>query len=163
MKLNVLCTLQCLWDWFDMIEMPHLIFLLYGTSGGDRMDIQEWSRMMVNEMWVEIIVRNSLLGNVGGCVWRQFRPWWQRLVLSQEGLSIPIVAIIVGGLNWPTSVLCGIMWLSLPQIILGTTPVEYFSSCRLASPALHDVSQRWIWQPRVFLGWYGVYNHCFGR
>ena len=48
-----------------------------------------------------------------------------RLVLSQEGLSIPKVAILIGGPDWPTSVLCGIMRLSLPQIILGTTPVVF--------------------------------------
>ena len=47
------------------------------------------------------------------------------LVLSQEGLSIPKVAILIGGPDWPTSVLCGIMRLSLPQIILGTTPVVF--------------------------------------
>ena len=48
-----------------------------------------------------------------------------RLVLSQEGLSIPKVAILIGGPDWPTSVSCGIMRLSLPQIILGTTPVVF--------------------------------------
>eukprot|EP00574_Skeletonema_japonicum_P004095 CAMPEP_0201726112 /NCGR_PEP_ID=MMETSP0593-20130828/9275_1 /ASSEMBLY_ACC=CAM_ASM_000672 /TAXON_ID=267983 /ORGANISM="Skeletonema japonicum, Strain CCMP2506" /LENGTH=1129 /DNA_ID=CAMNT_0048217581 /DNA_START=41 /DNA_END=3430 /DNA_ORIENTATION=+ len=46
-----------------------------------------------------------------------------RLVLSQDGLSIPKVAILIGGPDWPTSVLCGILRLSLPQIILGTIPI----------------------------------------
>mmetsp|Transcript_26650 Transcript_26650/g.38076 ORF Transcript_26650/g.38076 Transcript_26650/m.38076 type:complete len:1055 (-) Transcript_26650:72-3236(-) len=46
-----------------------------------------------------------------------------RLVLSQDGLSVPKVAILIGGPDWPTSVLCGILRLSLPQIILGTIPV----------------------------------------
>ncbi len=54
-----------------------------------------------------------------------------RLVLSQDGLSVPKVAILIGGPDWPTSVLCGIMRLSLPQIILGTTPVVFliFPTC----------------------------------
>ncbi|KAL7433449.1 hypothetical protein ACHAXM_003585, partial [Skeletonema potamos] len=54
-----------------------------------------------------------------------------RLVLSEDGLSVPKVAILIGGPDWPTSVLCGIMRLSLPQIILGTTPVVFliFPTC----------------------------------
>jgi len=54
-----------------------------------------------------------------------------RLVLQTEGLSIPKVAILIGGPDWPTSVLCGIMRLSLPQILLGTVPVVFliFPTC----------------------------------
>jgi len=48
-----------------------------------------------------------------------------RLVLSKDGLSVPKVAILVGGPDWPTSVLCGIMRLSLPQILLGTVPIIF--------------------------------------
>ncbi|KAK3258072.1 hypothetical protein CYMTET_32867 [Cymbomonas tetramitiformis] len=43
--------------------------------------------------------------------------------LSKPGLSFYKVAILCGGPDWPTSVLCGILKLSLPEIILGTTPV----------------------------------------
>eukprot|EP00584_Thalassiosira_punctigera_P000831 CAMPEP_0172533624 /NCGR_PEP_ID=MMETSP1067-20121228/6258_1 /TAXON_ID=265564 ORGANISM="Thalassiosira punctigera, Strain Tpunct2005C2" /NCGR_SAMPLE_ID=MMETSP1067 /ASSEMBLY_ACC=CAM_ASM_000444 /LENGTH=844 /DNA_ID=CAMNT_0013318287 /DNA_START=162 /DNA_END=2696 /DNA_ORIENTATION=- len=54
-----------------------------------------------------------------------------RLVLGKGGLSIPKVAILIGGPDWPTSVLCGIMRLSLPQIMLGTTPIVFliFPTC----------------------------------
>ncbi|KAL3768770.1 hypothetical protein ACHAWU_006871 [Discostella pseudostelligera] len=61
-----------------------------------------------------------------------------RLVVGKNGLSLPKVAILIGGpeflssfipcsfwerLDWPTSVLCGIMRLSILQIMLGTLPV----------------------------------------
>jgi len=54
-----------------------------------------------------------------------------RLVLDKEGLSVPKVSILIGGPDWPTSVLCGIMRLSLPQIMLGTTPIIFliFPTC----------------------------------
>jgi len=48
-----------------------------------------------------------------------------RLVLGQRGLNIAKVAILVGGPDWPTSVLCGIMDLGLFQILLGTLPVFF--------------------------------------
>mmetsp|Transcript_28586 Transcript_28586/g.68827 ORF Transcript_28586/g.68827 Transcript_28586/m.68827 type:complete len:943 (-) Transcript_28586:155-2983(-) len=48
-----------------------------------------------------------------------------RLVLGKDGLSVPKVAILIGGPDWPTSVLCGIMRLSLPQIMLGTIPIVF--------------------------------------
>lgn len=46
-----------------------------------------------------------------------------KLVLQRPGLDIPKVAILVGGPDWPTSVLCGILGLPLGPILLGTTPV----------------------------------------
>eukprot|EP00970_Alexandrium_tamarense_P018468 scaffold13340_cov212-Alexandrium_tamarense.AAC.23 len=54
-----------------------------------------------------------------------------RLVLGKGGLSVPKVAILIGGPDWPTSVLCGIMKLSLFQIMLGTVPVIFliFPTC----------------------------------
>ena len=54
-----------------------------------------------------------------------------RIVLGEKGLSIPKVAILIGGPDWPTSVLCGIMRLDLFQIILGTTPIVFliFPTC----------------------------------
>lgn len=54
-----------------------------------------------------------------------------QLVLGRGGLSVPKVAILIGGPDWPTSVLCGIMRLSLLQIMLGTIPVVFliFPTC----------------------------------
>jgi len=43
-------------------------------------------------------------------------------------ISIPQVAVLVGGPDWPTSVLCGILRLSLIQCLLGTCPVILVSS-----------------------------------
>mmetsp|Transcript_28484 Transcript_28484/g.59366 ORF Transcript_28484/g.59366 Transcript_28484/m.59366 type:complete len:918 (-) Transcript_28484:195-2948(-) len=48
-----------------------------------------------------------------------------RLELGSGGLSVAKVAILIGGPDWPTSVLCGIMRLSLFQIMLGTLPVLF--------------------------------------
>jgi len=45
------------------------------------------------------------------------------LILSESGITLPKVAILVGGPDWPTSVLCGIMKLGLCQILIGTLPV----------------------------------------
>lgn len=54
-----------------------------------------------------------------------------RLVIGRDGLSVPKVAMLIGGPDWPTSVLCGIMQLSLPQIMLGTLPIVFliFPTC----------------------------------
>ncbi|GMI36118.1 hypothetical protein TeGR_g5281 [Tetraparma gracilis] len=48
-----------------------------------------------------------------------------KFILAKPGLSITKVAILVGGPDWPTSVLCGIMRLPLLQILLGTLPVFF--------------------------------------
>ena len=48
-----------------------------------------------------------------------------RIVLNEKGLSIPKVAILIGGPDWPVSVLCGILRLDLFQVILGSTPVIF--------------------------------------
>merc|ERR1712196_742873 len=46
-----------------------------------------------------------------------------RLVLADKGLSIAKVALLVGGPDWPTSVLCGVLKLNLFSILCGTIPV----------------------------------------
>lgn len=48
-----------------------------------------------------------------------------KLVLSQPGLSIDKVSILIGGPDWPTSVLCGIMDLSLIPVLVGTLPIIF--------------------------------------
>lgn len=66
-----------------------------------------------------------------------------RLVLGKGGLSVSKVAILIGGPDWPTSVLCGIMRLSLPQIMIGTTPIVFliFPTC-LTGALLYMTSVR---------------------
>ena len=48
-----------------------------------------------------------------------------RLVLADEGMTMGKVALLVGGPDWPTSVLCGILKLPLLPVLLGTTPVWF--------------------------------------
>mmetsp|Transcript_16658 Transcript_16658/g.41232 ORF Transcript_16658/g.41232 Transcript_16658/m.41232 type:complete len:622 (+) Transcript_16658:2185-4050(+) len=47
-------------------------------------------------------------------------------VLRQPGLSFGKCSILCGGPDWPTSVLCGILRVSLRQILLGTLPIFIF-------------------------------------
>lgn len=44
-------------------------------------------------------------------------------ILKLPGLSIPKVAVLVGGPDWPTSVTCGILRLNVCQMVIGTCPV----------------------------------------
>mmetsp|Transcript_5148 Transcript_5148/g.7868 ORF Transcript_5148/g.7868 Transcript_5148/m.7868 type:complete len:901 (-) Transcript_5148:238-2940(-) len=48
-----------------------------------------------------------------------------RLILTDPGLSAAKCAILVGGPDWPTSVLCGIMSLNIWPILVGTLPVVF--------------------------------------
>jgi hypothetical protein len=44
-------------------------------------------------------------------------------VLKEEGFKLFKMCILVAGPDFPTSVLCGILQLSIPQMLLGTSPV----------------------------------------
>ena len=44
-------------------------------------------------------------------------------LLRQPGVTLAKVSIMCGGPDWPTSVLCGFLKLSLPNLLLGLTPV----------------------------------------
>jgi len=46
-----------------------------------------------------------------------------RLILSEEGITARKIAVLVGGPDWPVSVLCGILGLDLLPILYGTLPV----------------------------------------
>jgi len=46
-----------------------------------------------------------------------------KLVLNEPGFGVAKVAILIGGPDWPTSVLCGIMNLPLIPILIGTLPI----------------------------------------
>jgi len=48
-----------------------------------------------------------------------------KLILQEPGFSIPKVTILIGGPDWPTSVLCGLMRLQLFPILIGTIPVIF--------------------------------------
>jgi len=47
------------------------------------------------------------------------------LILRKPGLTLPKIAILVGGPDWPVSVLTGILRLSLFQMLLGSIPVIF--------------------------------------
>mmetsp|Transcript_77574 Transcript_77574/g.146430 ORF Transcript_77574/g.146430 Transcript_77574/m.146430 type:complete len:836 (-) Transcript_77574:122-2629(-) len=75
-------------------------------------------------------------------------------ILKTTGINLPKVAVLVGGPDWPTSVLCGILRLSLFQCLLGTCPVILVSSpCVLAGafmagpdePGEKDEGKSGIW------------------
>jgi len=46
-----------------------------------------------------------------------------RVILSDKGITARKVAVLVGGPDWPVSVLCGILGLDLFPILIGTIPV----------------------------------------
>lgn len=45
------------------------------------------------------------------------------MILNKRGFALGKVCILVAGPDFPTSVLCGILKLNIPQMLLGTTPV----------------------------------------
>eukprot|EP00397_Hematodinium_sp_SG-2012_P006892 GEMP01006929.1.p1 GENE.GEMP01006929.1~~GEMP01006929.1.p1 ORF type:complete len:827 (+),score=110.30 GEMP01006929.1:46-2526(+) len=49
-------------------------------------------------------------------------------ILKKPGYSIQKVAVLVGGPDWPTSVLCGILRLNVFEMMLGTLPVAFLST-----------------------------------
>jgi len=49
-------------------------------------------------------------------------------ILLKRGFSRSKVSVLVGGPDWPTSVICGILKLNLRQMLLGTCPVFFVSS-----------------------------------
>lgn len=58
-----------------------------------------------------------------------------RLIVGQNGLNTAKVCILIGGPDWPTSVLCGIMRLSVIQIMIGTLPIVIliFPTCLMGA------------------------------
>ena len=51
-----------------------------------------------------------------------------RVILSAPGISLGKVAILCGGPDWPTSVLTGILKLSLVKMLIGSLPVIFLVS-----------------------------------
>lgn len=49
------------------------------------------------------------------------------MILNKRGFALGKVCILVAGPDFPTSVLCGILKLNIPQMLLGTTPVIFVS------------------------------------
>lgn len=64
-------------------------------------------------------------------------------ILERKGMGVEKVAILCGGPDWPTSVLTGILRLSLPEMILGTLPCFFLIvPCVLAGASLTEEQLR---------------------
>mmetsp|Transcript_57203 Transcript_57203/g.163018 ORF Transcript_57203/g.163018 Transcript_57203/m.163018 type:complete len:981 (-) Transcript_57203:210-3152(-) len=50
------------------------------------------------------------------------------MILKTKGLNAPKVAVLLGGPDWPTSVLCGILRVNIPQMLIGTLPIVFLCS-----------------------------------
>jgi hypothetical protein len=67
-----------------------------------------------NRVWIRSMV------NVNSVTMRSIR-----YLLTRKGLNMPKVAILVGGPDWPTSVITGILGLRVSEMIIGTLPVFF--------------------------------------
>jgi len=56
-----------------------------------------------------------------------------KVILMQPGITMAKCSILVGGPDWPTSVMCGIMGLDLGPILIGTLPVILLIAPTVAS------------------------------
>jgi len=67
-------------------------------------------------------------------------------VLRRKGLSWGKVAILCGGPDWPTSVLCGILRCSLMEMELGTLPILVFiAPCTLCGAFYLKKTESQVW------------------
>ena len=48
-----------------------------------------------------------------------------KLMMSRPGLTVAKVCTLVGGPDWPTSVMMGVMGMPLGPILFGTTPIIF--------------------------------------
>jgi len=68
-------------------------------------------------------------------------------VLRKPGLSMGKVAILCGGPDWPTSVLAGILDLSLVQCELGTVPIIFFvAPCAMSGSLYKQRTKNVVWE-----------------
>ena len=68
-----------------------------------------------------------------------------KLVLSKKGFSAVKVAILVGGPDWPTSVLCGILDLPLIPMLIGTLPVVIIVVPTVLSGSFIYLAENYTW------------------
>lgn len=67
-------------------------------------------------------------------------------VLSEPGLSIGKCAIACGGPDWPTSVLAGLLELSLAEMEMATIPIIFFvAPCTLSGSFYYKVDESEVW------------------
>ncbi|GMI36871.1 hypothetical protein TeGR_g4212 [Tetraparma gracilis] len=68
-----------------------------------------------------------------------------KVILSRPGLSMAKCSILIGGPDWPTSVLCGIMGLDLLPVLVGTIPVLLLIAPTVASGLFVFLTDRYEW------------------
>jgi hypothetical protein len=68
-----------------------------------------------------------------------------KLVLSKPGLSAVKIAILVGGPDWPTSVLTGILDLPLLPCLIGTLPVVVIIVPTVLSGSFVYLAEKYTW------------------
>lgn len=83
-----------------------LIAVIMQQKGiGERLGNRVWIRSMVN-------VNSTTMRSI-------------RFLLTKPGLNFPKVTILVGGPDWPTSVITGILRLNVVEMLIGTLPVFF--------------------------------------
>jgi len=68
-----------------------------------------------------------------------------KVILGRPGLSIAKCSILIGGPDWPTSVLCGIMGLDLLPILVGTLPILLLITPTVLSGLFVFLTDRYAW------------------
>uniref|UniRef100_A0A6U4J9U0 Uncharacterized protein n=1 Tax=Phaeomonas parva TaxID=124430 RepID=A0A6U4J9U0_9STRA len=82
-----------------------------------------------------------------------------RLILQEPSLTVSKVGILVGGPDWPTSVLCGILKIPLLQTMIGTLPaIVLIAPCTLTG-ALYYYSGKY---PDSYYGTLAVISGMIG-
>jgi len=51
-----------------------------------------------------------------------------RYILEERGLTIAKASLLCGGPDWPTSVICGLLKLNCCQMLIGLTPIVFFTT-----------------------------------
>lgn len=100
-------------------------------------------------------IQQKLIGEaLGSSVWIKSqvgvnKPFFRAVerILTKPGLSLGKVAILCGGPDWPTSVLCGLLRCSLLQMELGTLPIIVFiTPCTLYGSLYTRQTESEVWK-----------------
>merc|ERR1740121_298881 len=79
--------------------------------------IASWMQMMIGQC----MRRSASIRTTVGLQTREMQA--TAMVLRREGLDVGKISIIIGGPDWPVSVLCGMLDLSPLPVLLWTIPV----------------------------------------
>lgn len=100
-------------------------------------------------------MQQKLIGEaLGSSIWIRSqvgvnKPFFRAVerILTKPGISWGKVAILCGGPDWPTSVLCGLLRCSVLQMELGTLPIIIFiAPCTLCGAFYLNVDKSEVWR-----------------